>query len=314
MLKKIIYIAGYGRSGSTLLARILGCHEDIFTVGELINFLNLIDNDNSICSCGREIQRCSFWSTIIQTTKKHYKNTSALADVQKRTESISNLFRHILGSASDKIIYEDAQRNIIRIIFQKLPDNVKYIVDSSKTTWSRFLRPIALSKISSQHVKVIHIVRDGRGCMWSMIKGTDTGLLRGSTLKRHSPFPVIRTAIHWSLANWAAHIFQASHPSENYCRIRYEDIVEQPERICTTLGSFLGVNLDRQVEIIRKGGDINTGHLMAGNRMRSIKRIRIKADIEWKTRLSLNHQLLFLLLNWPMMTYYGYNRKHPKKG
>ena len=52
MVNKIIYIAGYGRSGSTLLARILGSHENIFTVGELINFLNLVNIDDSICSCG----------------------------------------------------------------------------------------------------------------------------------------------------------------------------------------------------------------------------------------------------------------------
>lgn len=315
MENKIIYIAGYGRSGSTLLARILGSHENIFTVGELINFLNLLNIDDSICSCGIEIQSCSFWSGIIQKFKNNHANISDLAASQRKIESISNLSSYISGkNTSDDIAYKDVHRSLINSIFQQLPENVRYIVDSSKTTWSRFLRPITLSKISAQHVKVVHIVRDGRGCMWSMIKGTDTGLLRDAKLKQHSSFPVLRTALHWALANWAAHIFQAIHPSNNYCRIRYEDLIERPEKICNTLGEFLGFRFDRQAEIIRKGGDIPIGHLIAGNRMRSFKKVRIRADVEWEKCLTLNQELLFLLFNWPMMKFYKYSLKHSKRG
>ncbi len=86
--------------------------------------------------------------------------------------------------------------------------------------------------------------------MWSMMKGTDTGLLKGTNLNRHSLFPVFRTAVHWPFANLAAHFFQAMHLSESYCRIRYEDLVENPLEICTILGEFLGINLDQQLEIL----------------------------------------------------------------
>jgi hypothetical protein len=41
----IIYIAGYGRSGSTLLERILGSHERFFGLGELASFLDLLDSE-----------------------------------------------------------------------------------------------------------------------------------------------------------------------------------------------------------------------------------------------------------------------------
>jgi len=312
--KTIVYIAGYGRSGSTLLARILGSHDNIVTVGELINFLNLIDCDDSVCSCGEKIQHCMFWSGIIQKFRNDFSNISELVGIHERYESFSSFFSHIFErNACKKTGYRDSTQHLIGSIFQNLPDNIHYIVDSSKTTWSRFFRPIALSKIGSQHVKVIHIVRDGRGCMWSMIKGTDTGLLRGTGLNQHSSFPVFRTAVHWPFANLGGHFFQAFNPSKDYCRIRYEDLVENPARICATLGEFLGVCFDQQVEMILKGGEIQPGHLIAGNRMRSFKKIRIKADVEWKKQLKLRHQLLFLLLNWHMAIFYNYRLNRCKR-
>ena len=303
----IVYIAGNGRSGSTLLARILDSHESIFTAGELINFLDLVDSEDSVCSCGQTIQGCPFWSKIIQKFKHDFSNVAELADIQKRFESISHVSGHILNRAAHKRkSYKDANRNLIDGIFQRLPHEMAYIIDSSKTTWSRSLRPIALSGIGSLPVKVIHIVRDGRGCMWSMMKGTDTGLLRGTHLNRHSSFPVIRTTLHWPFANLAAHFFQAMHSSESYCRIRYEDLVENPAKTCSILGDFLGVNLDRQLAILKNSGEIDTGHLIAGNRMRSSTRIHIKPDVEWKQRLKLRHKLFFLFFNWPLMLFYKY--------
>jgi len=303
----IVYIAGYGRSGSTLLARILGSHENIFTAGELINFYDLVDSEDSVCSCGQKIQQCPFWSGIIQKFKNDFGHISELADIQKSFESISRVFGHILErDAGKRISYRDATSNLIDHIFRNLPENVRYIIDSSKTTWSRSLRPLALSGIGTQPVKVIHIVRDGRGCMWSMMKGTDTGLLKGTNLNRHSSFPVFRTAVHWPFANLAAHVFQAMHSSENYCRIRYEDLVENPVKTCAVLGEFLGVRFDKQIEILEKSGEIHPGHLIAGNRMRSFTKIKIKPDVDWKKRLKFRHKLFFLFLNWPMMLFYKY--------
>ena len=303
----ILYIAGYGRSGSTLLARILGSHERIFTAGELINFPDLVESEASVCSCGQTIQQCPFWSKIIQTFKKEFSDVSEVADIQKRFESTSHVFGHILKRDRDKIkSYNIATRNLISHICRNLPHEVHYIIDSSKTTWSRSLRPISLSHIGNQPVKVIHIVRDGRGCMWSMMKGTDTGLLKGANLKRHSSFPVLRTAIHWPFANLAAHFFQAMHSPESYCRIRYEDLVENPVKTCSILGDFLGVTLDHQLDILKNSGDIDTGHLIAGNRMRSSTKIKIKPDVDWKKRLKLRYKLFFLFLNWPLMLFYKY--------
>ena len=69
--KTVIYIAGYGRSGSTLLERILNCNKKLFALGEIANLLSLINDRDSLCSCGRYIYQCEFWSNIIRDIKNY---------------------------------------------------------------------------------------------------------------------------------------------------------------------------------------------------------------------------------------------------
>ena len=60
----LVYIAGYGRSGSTLLDTLLNSHPQIFGAGELFFlFQNLLENKN--CSCGMDMQSCSFWTEVL---------------------------------------------------------------------------------------------------------------------------------------------------------------------------------------------------------------------------------------------------------
>jgi len=300
--KKIIYIAGYGRSGSTLLERVLGSHEKIFGVGELASFLGLLDSETSFCSCGELLQKCKFWSEAIKNSGGDFQNNPKLKVIQRCFESLvvflGPFFRR------NKETYKRYIQRLFGSIFEQLPNEVSYIVDSSKTSRKSFFRPIALRRIASLNVKVIHLVRDGRGCMWSNLKGSNRRMEQG--LDPHIPFAALRTAISWFLANIAAHIFQVCHPCEDYCRIRYEDFVVDPEGTLKKLGRFLGVSFDQQIEMLNSGEEIPLGHQIAGNRLRSQKRIVLRMDVEWKKKLKLRHKLLFWLLDWPLALFYGY--------
>ncbi len=70
----IIYIAGLGHSGSTILDLILGCHSDIVGLGEIMPFIRRKDRTpdlNSTCSCGKKGYDCYFWSEV----EKHILNS-----------------------------------------------------------------------------------------------------------------------------------------------------------------------------------------------------------------------------------------------
>ena len=55
MKKKIIYIAGYGRSGSSILALILGQHKNIISLGEIGVILINLSHEKFIIKSGERI-------------------------------------------------------------------------------------------------------------------------------------------------------------------------------------------------------------------------------------------------------------------
>lgn len=303
--KTIIYIAGYGRSGSTLLERILSSHRRIFGMGEITNFLDLINNGSSFCSCGKQVYQCEFWSDVIKNFSNTFKNLIELKKIQKEFDSISGFINHFFErNSNQKIMYKNLNQKLFYSIFQKLPPETNYLVDSSKTTRQSFFRPISLSRLAFLNLKVIHLVRDGRGCMWSNLKGSNKRLERCKDSYIH--FATIRTATSWFLANIAAHIIQATFSPKNYCRIRYEDFVKYPSETMNRLGSFLDINFKIQAEMLKRRKNIPLGHQLAGNRLRSQKQIILKPDIEWRKKLRLYNKLLFWLLDWPLILYYKY--------
>ncbi|MBM7622982.1 sulfotransferase [Sporohalobacter salinus] len=272
--KTIIYIAGYGRSGSTLLERVLSSNKKLFGLGELTNFLDLIEEKKSYCSCGEELKKCSFWSNII--------------DKIIRQRNYNNNFN----------------QNIFSFIFEEIPNDVEYVIDSSKTARTNYFRPIKLLKTTDFDVKIIHLVRDGRGCMWSNLKGSNRKMEKG--LDPKLPFAAFRTIIGWPLANISAHLFQLFSTEENYYRVRYEDFVETPGKVLEKIGKFLNVNFDQQIKMLKKQKDIPVGHQLSGNRLRSKRKIILNKDVSWRNNLTLRHKLLFWCLNWPLALLYNY--------
>src|SRR4051812_18716629 len=59
----VLYIGGEGRSGSTVLAAMLGCDPDYFPVGEIRGVWQAIDT-NELCGCGQAFRDCPFWSAV----------------------------------------------------------------------------------------------------------------------------------------------------------------------------------------------------------------------------------------------------------
>jgi hypothetical protein len=133
--KKIIYIAGYGYSGSTILERILASHSQIIGCGEMHNLLSDF-NIKEICSCGSSLEDCSLWKNVYA---HHLKDNTSVDSI-----------------------------NVFSILSENTSDEIVFICDSSKTTWGTMLRPYKLSK--NHEVYLIHLCRNGKSCLSSILK------------------------------------------------------------------------------------------------------------------------------------------------
>ena len=62
---EVVYIVGAGRSGSTLLANIVGNYTDFFNAGEIRYLYNRnMQKRNIPCQCGQLVEYCNFWASL----------------------------------------------------------------------------------------------------------------------------------------------------------------------------------------------------------------------------------------------------------
>jgi hypothetical protein len=62
---KVLFLGGHGRSGSTILDRLLGQLPGFFSIGELRNVWQRSLLEDQLCGCGEPFSRCGFWRAVV---------------------------------------------------------------------------------------------------------------------------------------------------------------------------------------------------------------------------------------------------------
>ncbi len=137
-MKKIVYIAGLGHSGSTILDMALGSHPNMIGLGEIYavfnskNYNNLFEN--STCSCGEKGKDCSFWKNARDLSES---NTSS----EEKYLQLIELFSEKYG---DEMILVDSSKNsypYLKLLDKKFDLRIIYLTrDYRSWSYSRFSR------------------------------------------------------------------------------------------------------------------------------------------------------------------------------
>jgi hypothetical protein len=211
-----------------------------------------------------------------------------------------------------------------------------WLVDSSKYV----SRAMVLSRTPGVDFYVIHLVRDGRGVLWSWKKVYDPGpvpapasgdaalpgggaeapaLDRGPDRGPRSlrlggaggPAPALSTwewAQRWIRRNLAAGWLRRRMPRDRSIRVRYEDLVSDPRSVLGEIGRLVNLEMGPLADALIRGEEMEVGHMIAGNRLRMEGRIRLRPDTAWRDRLDPGDRRLFWLLTGWLMKSYGYKR------
>jgi hypothetical protein len=91
-----VFILGEGHSGSTLLARLLDRHPDVFCPGELLRLDRALAPEAGPCSCGVQVRQCPTWERWLRhlpapVTRDYRAWTPAILDQFRRSEARSVL-------------------------------------------------------------------------------------------------------------------------------------------------------------------------------------------------------------------------------
>lgn len=306
---KIVYIAGNGRSGSTLLARMLGQIDGFESIGELKHIWLRNFQENQLCGCGTPFQYCPFWTTVIDEA---FGGMQAVDGTAMRSLQMSvdrnRFIPQIKWAPSDSAFgqqrqaYEEVLSRLYAAISHAADSRI--IVDSSKEVSTLFL----LDRLPGIELYVVHLLRDSRGVAysWSRKKVRPEITDRVVYMHVHSPF---KTAQRWLGWNSAIEAGFAGRGKPHYLRLRYEDIVNDPAAAVREIVTVAG-HPQADLSFIT-GSEVHftrTDHTVAGNpnRFQQGTSVAIRFDEAWKEKMSAGDRRVVTAVTWPLLVKYGY--------
>lgn len=301
----VLFIGGHGRSGSTLLSRLLGGHPSTISVGELMFIGDRGFHENQLCSCGSGFRQCEFWTQVVAlaaggssadcwfTRMAHLRRNlariryvPALAASQQHTDIA-------FSSASTEYV------DMISTLFDAIAAvaNVALIVDSSKYPPYGFF----LSKCKNIDLYPAHLIRDSRAVAFSQQRKKVRPEIQWTTelMPRISP---ARSAFDWTLVNALMHLL--SRVTGRHHEARYEDIVENPVGVSQELLTWVG--LDPAKSTLTATQKPLTEHELSGNPMRFQRQFHVRPDVEWLTGMAARDHVVTTAVSAPLLLKYGY--------
>lgn len=306
MTTKVLYIAGLGRSGSTVLSQLLGQVEGVCAVGEAHHVWRTGASraaDDELCGCGRTYARCGFWPERLHAT---FDGAVPLGDMQRLADCVARIRRIRLLVRGGRPEFEAAV-NEYAAVWSRLYAEVavatgaRLVLDASKHLGPLFF----LSRVQRIEVAVVHLVRDPRGVAysWSQQKRRPEFVDREVWMNRHGALDV---AWRWTYSNRLAERAASLFPV--FLRLRYEDFVEAPRATLEAVCALAGLD-DPDLSFIQ--GDHaelrRSNCTLSGNPMRFDQgHLTVRPDLRWREHYPTLQRGLVSGLTWPLLRRYGY--------
>lgn len=278
---KLIYLLGTGRSGTTVMATVLGAHPKILAVGEMHQFLDHIVEGKS-CSCGANVNSCVFWSTVIGNLNEIRNNVKAVQSISNSKERHRNI-PLLLRTKKKDHEYLNVHNRILNESFNSTTK--EYLLDSSKY----IARYLLLRRSDKLDVKGVYVVRDVRGVINSFKKNVQTS---------RSP---ISTMIYYCLVNMFGQLI--CWKDSNIIRIKYEDFVENSGPTLAKIYAHVGIVEEND---IMNENVFKVPHIIGGNRLKHQNEVVIRKDEKWKKTMPRYKQILYYFLALPFMIVNSY--------
>lgn len=300
---KVLYIAGNGRSGSTILDIILGQLEGFFAVGELRRIWDRGLIENRVCGCSAPFRDCPTWTAIFREAYGGMDavDPGAMVNYRERMTQTKHLPSMLLRKKVGQSGSPELQSFLAALdrLYSSIPrvTGCDVIVDSSKWPMYGYM----LDLLPSVELYVLHLIRDPRAVAFSWTRNKyyeqDRMLPRQSALK---------STAYWLAWNPAITYFW-DRPPRRYLFLPYEHFVSEPRSTLEEVARFVGQNGEGLPFIDGLTMDLGRTHAIAGNIARLTQgRVTLAVDDEWKRNMPWISKLLVSTLTWPFLYRYGY--------
>jgi hypothetical protein len=304
----VLYIAGTGRSGSTVLAGVLGEVEGVFAAGEVRYLWQRGLIEGRLCGCGAPVRDCPRWGAILEaaTGGADAMRPETMAEFLVHAGRVrhlpGSLVRKALPMGRERSTARDAARATLSHLYPAIAQVTasQVVVDSSKLPAYALL----LADLPGIDLRVVHLVRDPRGAAYSW--STRKALTDGATQSHMEQMGALKSAALWDVWNVAASGLLGGGDGR-YLRLRYEDFAADPAAAVRRILSLVGL-AGSALPFDSDGGiNLRPNHMVAGNpdRLRHGP-IRLRVDARWRSAMPGRDRRAVTAVAAPLLARYGY--------
>lgn len=302
---RVLFLAGMGRSGTTLLERALGAVPGVAALGEVMHLWRRGVDEDELCGCGTAFSACPFWQ---QVGARAFGGWSAVdvAQVEREREAVDHvrhvpglLVRRASGRTGRQRSYAD--RYVRLYTAARQVSGAQVLVDSSKQA----SLPHVLAGAPGLDLRVLHVVRDPRAVCHAWAKEVVRPETRDGALMPR--YPARTMAAMWSRHNVAVELLAAQGVPVR--RLRYEDFLVDPPGTLASVADFAGLPTGA-AELSGIGASsvqLSVDHTAAGNPVRFARgELPLRRDEVWRTAMPTADRRLVTRRTWPLLARYGY--------
>lgn len=294
----VLYVAGWTRSGTTLLGNILNEVESCFNAGEVRYLWRdtvLDDRRRRSCGCGLHPCGCPVWRRVLDAELDRGVSIASLAGEMPAAFRRRFRTRHtwrVLRGHPDAEYARDIR--VMAAVYRAIQaaTGARVIVDTSKYPSGA----AALFRMDGITPRVLHMVRDPRAVAFSWRRS------KGDLAQMHP----LTSTWHWLRFNVAADAVRRRWPDQSML-LRYEDLAADPQaavaRVLELAGRPAGTS-----PVHGRCVTLGANHTIHGNPDRfQTGEVRIAEDDEWRTRIPAVMAAAVTLVAAPVLRRYGYS-------
>lgn len=306
MTTQVLYIAGAGRSGSTVLSNVLASLTGWPSVGEVKLLWERGLGKGWSCGCGDPLPDCLFWTAVLDQAVggADRLDLDTLLAEDRHRHRIRALPRRTIEPVRSTTARSRYYDNVLNSIYRALGtvSRSPVVIDSSKSP----LYGVTLTTLPAVSVHVAHLVRDPRAvaAAWQKVRRRPPGEGRAEMLR----FSYRTSALTWSALNVLAETTLRRHAAD-YRRVRYEDVMAHPGKGVSALASVVHPTCDVKNRLRGFDGttSVSVQHTVAGNPNRlHTGSVTLRGDHAWQDRITDSDRRLTSLLTAHTTPRYGY--------
>jgi hypothetical protein len=312
-LPRVVYLGGLGRSGTTLLERLLGELPGVCSAGEVVHLWQRGITDAERCGCGEPLPECPFWRKVGEIAFGRWADVDVRRVGELRAAVDRSRYLPLLAAPA---LYPSFRRGLDEYtsyylrLYSAIADasGSPVVVDSSKQASLAF----CLRWRAELDLRVVHVVRDSRAVAFSWTRKVSRPESASDPyMPTYSP---ARASLLWNAQNGALQLL--AREGVPTLRVRYEDLAAAPLETLAKVARFAGIAVSGSDldflggDASERWADLQAAHTASGNPMRfATGRIAIRTDDRWRTAMPAAQRRGVTALTLPLLARYGYTGK-----